>query len=210
MAMESRSLAGMDYQLGIGFVSLLITAYGVYLQRKQGQMAKSTIKKKAPASLPVWWRSPTVLILAVLTILNWTPYLLSKIPQIPNYGKDETAVASWGGSGGDRFHITANGDHLIRYQSKYKMIAVMFFNDGFRDRIDLDIIQKSAVYNIEPGQIDMGMRFDKTPFLGRRGLFSFALLLLPEGLPPNTFSTIRIAQALGAKYVWNGSVSTPQ
>lgn len=201
----------MDYQLIIALIALVVGGYGTYLQHVQTKMMLSkTSSRKTQVTILSLWKSPQTLVLVFLVALVWVPWMLTlwTSRQINNDGSDAAAVVGWGGAGRPGlFHVTANGSHLLPYESEYKLLAFSTFYDGTQNPQDVEFFKKSSVYDIMSGNIHMGMLFDEDELKTKRGALNFGLSMIPNGLNPGSFSTVNEAQALGAKFIWKGAVN---
>jgi hypothetical protein len=145
----------MDYQLGLGVLALVVSAYGAYYQRKAVKLAtaQAPARKKGLPTLPVWWKTPAVQVMAMLTILCWVPYFqtLVKSYEITNDGTDVGVVKSWGPivemPHGNAL-VEVDGDRIIQHSGKYRLIAICFIWDGTVDVVDVPRIQKSGLHDI--------------------------------------------------------------
>jgi len=200
----------LDYQLLLPIVALAVATYGVYLQHKQFQMTRDQTaqkKKRNSPDLQVWWRSPQTIVMAIMVVLCWIPYFLNQSTEVSFDGADSMAVVGWGGSeelGPGKFFVTANGGRYFTYRNSYRFMTFCLVYDGLRDELDAPIIGKSAPYDITRGLV----RTVIVPPSGGCGP-NFGLLLIPRELDPGGFSTVRQAQALGAKFAWKGAAVNP-
>lgn len=138
-----------------------------------------------------------------LAALAWIPYFLQSSDGIPNDGSYRQAILSWGSSSelpASVVQVTASGDELQKYTSDFKLQAVA--NLGFRgDRLDAPFLFRSAVFDIVRGPIRLTIERTQNS----TGV-NLALLMIPNGVDPSKYSTIRQMQSAGAKFLWAGSV----
>lgn len=171
---------------------------------------QSTPKGKSSRVIsPPWWKTPPVIAMAVLAAISWIPYfLVHQSEELRNDGMDHLAVTGWGGDrdlGPGYLYVMADGNHFLPYRSKYKLLSLCITWDGLSDIVDAAPLYKSYAFDIKPGPIKLGIK----PLVDKIGP-NYALLALPIGVEPSSFSTIRQAQAMGAKFVWGGASVPPQ
>jgi hypothetical protein len=200
----------MDWQ---PWIALLVAGYGVYQQHKQTKMMEAhTIPRPGVSPRAIkssWWKTPVIPILAVLVALAWWPDIAERLnqPTLQNPAK-----AGWGArtaiteSGTSRLKeltlfVTLDGAYLNRYAENFSMIAVAVHYRGDRDLDDVAITEKSAVYGIHDEQelllIKTSQTFIDEVNAGLRNTTYF-VVLVPNGLTPENFTTFRQAKHLGA------------
>ena len=184
----------------VGTLSLLITAYGVYLQHK---LHRATTNTHASAE-KVWWRSPLLAAMVILLCLSWGPWLVDRW-----YLRDSPprlVVNEWG------IHSLPNKQLKIRVtgleeRADERLMAVAFHNFGDVDFADVSKLQKSSSYDFRSGGqlllIKLDDEFIEAYSKGARNT-AYVLLLTPPRIDKQSFSTLRQAYAMGAKQIWAG------
>jgi hypothetical protein len=158
----------------------------------------------------------TVKIMALLMLFTWGAvaydlYDRSSFGQDPirSVKEDVGIIREWGLVNHEegkphQVQLFADGKRILSYnpsfQSGYRLALICFRTDGTQDYLDIERLQKSALYDIQ----NTGMRiilivdeeFVEEWKQGMRGT-NYFLFLVPRGVEMNQFSTIRQAQALG-------------
>ena len=115
----------------------------------------------------------------------------------------------------DYVQITADG-HLLRSRiadyDRYKIAGVCYHYEGLGDVQDVQDLQKSELHDIVEGDIIIGIKLDQkfmnTWLQERKSNTNYVLVLVPNGINMNQFSTMRQAMALGVKPL-NGAIGPP-
>lgn len=189
------------------WLSTIFAVVSIYYAREQVILAsKKQRAKGAATTIPPWWKTPTVLALAVLAVLNWVPHFMPE----DDSAQLNTAVLGWGSAPDiDPAHPIANSQVIVtgyplgKYKSKYRIAAVMIKFQGKVDFTDSIPLAKSALYHISADQTRIIIHKDDE-FLKLPGGTNYVALLVPEGVEMDSFRTLRQAYALGVKQFWNG------
>lgn len=104
--------------------------------------------------------------------------------------------------------IEAAGYLLMKYAAQYKLVAVCFHWDGREDFKDVAGISKSAVYDIReapiPIRLDWNKKFVLEVVKNHARQTNYALLLVPNKVRRDSFSSIREALKKGAYILQTG------
>jgi hypothetical protein len=198
-----------------GVVAMLGTLYSAYWQRKAIMMAteaQGINNQRGKIQLPIWWKSPAVLALFILSCSLWGPYILSKVNEEDRVrGNGGIQAATIDNSTG-RFidftlYVSINGDDIYRYASSWRVMAVGFVWTIDRDLDDIQELQKSPVLEIRKDNMVFLFKGDSkfVDQVSRGAPVNYGLIILPKNLPADAFKTLRQAKDLGAKVVSLGS-----
>ena len=144
-----------------------------------------------------------------LAVTSWL-LVPKQISTPPNDGMDTSAIVGFGSTGMGMFFVNANGNSLLSYSPKYQLVAFCAFPDPLKDPKDIVLFEKSGRYDIRPTTLQIGIKYDVNKFLEtmarkeRDDGINFGLLLVPNGMNVDSFSTIRQAQSMGARFLWRG------
>lgn len=189
----------------ITVLALLVAIYAAYNQREQTRMMRATTPSAPLPQSKYWWASRPMVAMAVLVILAWTPQLLSWWNAPP----PSAFVYQFGPYPAlDRtLFMQADTTNINKYASDYKLIGVAFHYLANGDVKDLDKLQKSPPFDIVPNaQIFIHLDDDFVQEMKSGiGHTNYVLLMVPNGLSPDKFSTLRQAISLGAKVIGGGS-----
>lgn len=193
-----------DPQLWIGVLALLITAYSAYFQRKQYLLSLASPKKRGAAIQKVWWQAPSLIATSLLAIMAWVPFGLDHLNRAPT---PTVGISGWGTQ--DPINGLPIGVALIKDDPSIRIMGVAFHYDGIVDVLDVNQLQKSALYDARVGGITVIIRPDQL-FLSdaatrKHVRTNYILLSVPAALREPSFSTLRQAYAMGAKSLWNGT-----
>jgi len=106
-------------------------------------------------------------------------------------------------------HVFAkvDGDAIISYAEKYKVAVVVFHDPGTSDTRDVEISDKSNLFDIAGGDIRielvLGNKFMSEVSKGYTGT-KYAALLVPNKVSMGQFSTLREAESVGIKIIGGG------
>lgn len=127
-------------------------------------------------------------------------YMLSYGGLDPNAGVVHSKTPHFVGTPGGK--IIVNGYLLGKYADKYQLIATCFQWSGSGDFKDAHDISKSGLFDIAPMEISMTIPWN-AQFMDELehsyGGINYAVLLVPRGLSPETFTSLRAAMDKGAK-----------
>ncbi len=174
----------------------------------EGQIEKKKGGSKAlpPIKVPLY---PFV-ISAVLALAAWLPYYLG--PPIINLDAG-AALTSWGfypqnSTTPTECLLTVNPNKLGRYRLTYRVGAIVVRYNGSPDFKDATPLYKSTLYDIpESGSPFAVVIAIDSVFLKSQGAPNFQLLLVPKNVHMEDFSTLRQAEAMGAKVIGMGGMS---
>ena len=119
---------------------------------------------------------------------------------------DLVSVGSWGGVIGTnppRLHATLNTSRLINFKESHKLMLVCFHWDGRTDQLDAKQIIKSNPYDITSDSVTLFVEPPSEFFQSIRTMYN--VLLVPNELKPEQFSSVREALVAGARVLWKGS-----
>jgi hypothetical protein len=192
----------LDLQIWIPIISLLVAAYGVHLQRQQIKLMRGATETDKPP-IPVWWRTPTVIALVVLAALAWVPWLLT-----PKISRPQFAVTGCGlVQRQPELMMHVNAGIFIEDKS-IKLMAVAFHYKGTTDVMDVKELQKSALYDVRPGNQILLIKADDN-FVSEvnagQAPTNYQLFAVPAGIDPAQVTTSRHLIALGGRLIWGGS-----
>jgi hypothetical protein len=194
--------AALWLQFGI---MALIGIIGIYYQRRAVRLMKPEEKRFA------YW---PLVFMVILAASSWIPYFLlpddlplwpDPKPYVRGYGVTVTA------DGRESCYVTADGDRFSRYRNHWRLAAACYFYDGVGDPLDVPQLQTSGAYDIRTGEMKLlavwGAAFPQFLHDKHANELGHVLLMLPAGIDPGQFSTLRQAKGLGVKFV-NGGVNS--
>jgi hypothetical protein len=207
----------MDYKFWIPvlgtFVQIAIGLWSVKLQIQTRQEVKTRAEKRRDEKLPwyrVYW---PILAMGACMVGTWIPYFsLQGIIIPPLY------LTGWGplysGHSGivpiDQLKAAkeiVDGRLLISESKRSRLAGVCFHYSGLGDRDDVADLQKSQLYDIRNEDIliviPFGPKFMEEMKFGDRGT-TYKLLLVPNSISMNQFSTLHEASRLGVKVIGQG------
>jgi len=114
---------------------------------------------------------------------------------------NQSLVLSYGGSSPSSCAMTINGSALESRMLGYKLALGCFVSDGSTDILDVPYLQIGNLYDIKMGPETIQANYapyfldymTKSHAIG----ISVALLIVPNGVQPSQFSSLRQARALG-------------
>lgn len=199
-------------QLG---VTLVIGGIAIYYEREQVLLIRRSM---SPASTeqfrPNWVRRTWPLfVIAVLALSSWIPYFI-RPDDLPPFPDPHSYVARYSQSIEAQWcRVLINGDRFLKFAGHYRVAGACYAYDGVGDVLDVPKLQVGKTHDIINGQIEMVTRFGPgfMEYLQENGAIglSHVVLLIPNGVDPGDFSTLRQAKAMGVKIV-NGGTSTTQ
>jgi hypothetical protein len=194
-----------DPQLWIPLLTLAVAAYGAFLQRRQVQLMAAAKPANRGSTASVWWRSPIIGAMAILTVLAWAPLVIGLLsPKLP---QQKIGVASWGGL--DLAHGTLPILAVMTDDNRdLKLMGIAYHYDGKTDFSDVKDLQKSALYDVRRGAENILIKADEifiNEAVTRQHVrTNYILLTVPAQLGQPNFSTLRQAFSMGAQMVWSG------
>jgi hypothetical protein len=193
----------MDRQFVMELLSLLVGGLGVFLTYRQLQLMEIKAAKRSSGNLR---GLPTVVVLAVLTVLNFSLWLTARWerPQAPTLG-----VAGWGGAmlseKEKALFITAIS---TQDDPTHRMMAIAYHYAADIDVGDLKDLQKSALFDIRKGVQQMLIKLDdkfvNEANSGKHFAANYSLLIIPRQAERDEVTTLRRLAELGGKVVWSG------
>jgi hypothetical protein len=211
----------LDYKFWLAlFSSLGIGGYNIVLQRRQiALMSKAKPKKGAATEPPSFWGSyGRYFVMLGFIGLAWAPYAIDLIWSPPHL-TEFSYMTIWGPNsppgqqptiGGLKTLLAvANGRTLTSYSANYKLAAIAFHYYGMSDVDDVSTLQKSNLYDIKD-QEAINILIPVTDVFREEMAHAgwgtnYGLLLVPNGVSMDQFSTIRQAKALGVKVMQTSS-----
>lgn len=194
----------------ISICAFTSTTLQTYFTFRQFRMMKAEFAGRnpdLPELLPMRRLVALWSVVAVLVGLAWIPYLL-KGDDLPEWPEPKSYIASYGWTYGE-CSIVVNGDRFLKYQGRFRLAGACYIYDGTVDVLDIQQVQTSQAYDIMATGIRLrtiwspGFRkfIEGKQILG----ISHIILMLPSGVSPDGFSTLRQARALGVRIVPAGS-----
>ena len=197
----------MQFGVGdiIGAASLLVAAVGLYLAWRQTQL---TIRQMTAAGQTIptrpWWFSWHIGTLILLVILAWIPRFTGPSQSEPQVAKAPTAkLVRWGPSTDheNMVFVSIDASGLRQFTHTHKLILVVFHNSTQIDMNDVVTIRKSVLYDIRDNE---ELYIQITKDFGEGGT-TYVVVLVPNGMSPDNFKTLREATSAGARIVAYGS-----
>jgi hypothetical protein len=191
-----------------------ITAYQTYLTRKQLTLQTESMGKnrKQKTNIVVPWRHlyGPPLIMVLLAAASWIPYLLSANGQTqPNASNNPPShLFQWGPLTSPAraedikvLLVKVHGSDFKQYAGTYKLAGLAFHYSGEGNILDLQKLQKSALYEIENQDMEIFIPLDQDFITTMQHAIgtNYRLLLVPSGVSMDQFSTLRQAALLGIK-----------
>ncbi len=175
---------------------------GLYYQRQQVRLMKPDAIKK--------FHHWPLIFMITLAASSWIPYVL--LPDdLPEWPDPKPYVVQYGVGQNDCL-VVVNGDRFLKYRAHYRLASACYIYDGIGDLLDVPQLQTSKAYDIRVGAMALravwGASFPK--YLSEKGpilSMNHVVLMLPIGVVPGEFSTLREAKAMGVKIVNGGSNS---
>ena len=134
-------------QLG---VTALISAIGVYYQRRQVQLMMPA--QKPHQRIARYW--PIGLMIA-LSASSWIPYIL-RPDDLPEWSDARPFIGEYGQDALQKIcHVSVDGDRFWKYRDRFKLAAACYIDDGIGDPFDAPQVQTSRLYDIRKGSILM-------------------------------------------------------
>ncbi len=196
-------------------ITILIGGIGIYYAREQVLLARSmnlgSIKKQK-----IGWarRNRPIFLIVGLAMSSWIPYFI-RPDDLPEFPDPHPYVIGYSQSFGARWcRVVINGQRFLKFQSHYKVAGACYLYDGIGDLMDVAQLQVGKAHDIRDEQIDIMTPFGPG-FSGylesKRAIgLTHVVLLIPKGIDPGDFSTLRQAKAMGVKIVSAGtSYTTP-
>jgi hypothetical protein len=196
-----------------GFVAMVINVYSAYWQRRSVLMA---IEAQRPENRPnvilpsSWWKNPSVIALFLLSCFLWAPYILSRL-SAPTQLHSVSMVLDGPADIFNQFlnvaiTISMDGNEIYTYHPQ-KAMAIAFHWPIDRDVDDTEEIQKSQVLDIRDSPLTFYINPDQKfiDSLNRGSGIFYSIIILPMGMSPNSFSTMRQAKMGGAKILPAGA-----
>jgi hypothetical protein len=131
-------------------------------------------------------------------------------PDLPEFDSPQQVLlqgwmAAASGQGAGFCNATVNGDRLWSYRNGYKLASGCLIWDGLGEFLDAPNVQQSPLYDIKHGSINLraqwGEGFPKY-MAEKHATGNFvAVFLVPNGVAPTQFSTLRQARALGVRII---------
>ena len=152
----------------------------------------------------VWMSRRNAYIIAGLVFFSLIP---SGIGLLGNIGAQDDEpvkryITEWGRSEiPDRVMIKTRGGYFRSKRSSYRLAMVCFPYYGVGDPIDT-VVYKSDLRDIVEAEIEVTAQFPRSflaPGIEVKTTINYVLLLVPNGVTMDQFSTLRQAIALGVK-----------
>jgi len=206
--------AGIGFVFGGPYAGVVAIAIGTYFVLR-GHFPKQIGSRRG---LVVTFVLFSVFIVGLVTRF----YIARNSPELPP--RAAPYMTSWGTTSRDGAEFTygkltkgaatsdveVNGDLLAAYARNYKIVAVCFHWNGSRAYLDTEGLSKSKPYNIAKSSVLITIPW-RDSFIremeNQKGT-TYALLLVPVGLSPDKFETLRDATQQGA-YVLQASSGPP-
>jgi hypothetical protein len=158
------------------------------------------------------WAAATLALLLVMLVSSGVSLFAGREPQLPEWPDSHPFVQEYGQDPlSESSHLTANGDRFMYYAGEYKIASACYVYDGVGDLLYAPQLQVSKAYDIRNSPIRMLAQWGPTfrGYLQTKKFVGMAhvVLLVPMGVDPGQFTTLRQAQAMGVKIV-NGGIAT--
>lgn len=147
--------------------------------------------------LPIW----VVLLAVTWCAIGYDFYDRHHTVLLPEFDSKRNAplVISYGGSPSSCY-MQVNGEAVLLNKSVYRLAIACFLYDGAEDILDAPNLQVSNLYDIKDGVVGIQQNFSESFQQYRMAQhaigISIALLLVPDGVERNQFSTLRQARKL--------------
>jgi hypothetical protein len=183
-------------------VTVLIGVATIYYQRMAALQMKP--KKKA-------FRHWPLVFIAALATTSWIPYLL-RSDDLPEWPDPKPFIRGYSVLGNPpSCLVIVNGDRFLKYEKDYRIASACYGYDGFGDLLDIPQVQVSAASDIRKGDIHLRVQWSPS-FIQYAQQKNFRainemVLLLPKGVDPGAFSSLRQAKSMAVKFVTAGTVA---
>ena len=197
-----------DYQsLFSSIATVVMVAAAIYqsvLMRRQLQMMTPKSKQKQ-VKTPYW---PLIVICVAGIGIAWTPVWFNTT----NQNQYQASLLAWGLNPQNQQtgFIRVDSRRFLSQRKGFRLAAACFHYYGIGDAKDSPNISKSALYDIVDQPylditIPFNQQFEEERKKGHGS--NYALLLVPNGVKMDQFSTIHEAEALGVKMIDTGAGS---
>jgi hypothetical protein len=146
-----------------------------------------------------------------LLILAWVPYMIHP-DDLQEWPHSEGYIITYGENGDPGVcNMSVHSRLFMQYRNGYKLAVVCFFYDGIGDVLDAPQIQVSKLYDISGADLEMkalwSSSFKELLFKKHASGLENLVLLIPSGIDPGQFDTLRQAKGLGVK-IFDGGVAS--
>lgn len=181
-------------------VTIVIGVIAIYYQRKQVQSLK-------PSNRGKWTKYWPIGFVVLLAASSWIPYIM-RPDDLPDFPDPHPPIREYGVKVGE-CRVGVNGERFLKYAAHYKVACGCYFYDGSGDILDAPQLQTSAAYEINNSRITMRILWEpgfKQYVLAKLpGKLNLVVFLMPIGVEPDQFSTLRQAKALGVRLISAGA-----
>jgi hypothetical protein len=182
-------------------VTALIGIIGIYYTRKQVQLQKPDNQSGA------WSKFWPIILMIVLAASSWIPYIIHP-DDLPDFPDPHAPVYDYGVTPSECY-VSVNGQRFSRYAGHYKLASGCYLYDGNGDILDAPQLQVSRTYDINNSQFRMripwGPGFKQYVLTKLPSHLNLVVFLMPVGIDPGQFSTLRQAKALGVRLITAGA-----
>ncbi|MGA8212254.1 MAG: hypothetical protein WB799_01575 [Candidatus Sulfotelmatobacter sp.] len=193
-----------------GVLAFLVYAYLLHRQNKIMEQQNEIMREQGGAarvlansrgSIKKFW---PMIVMAAMLVLTWGAVgydVYHHTASIPEFDEPQAdpLVSSWGLEG-QICDMTINGSALLPLRSDYKIAIGCFVFAGTEDILDAPNVQVSQLYDIRGDQILVRVPFSEAyqKYRDAHGAMGshIALLLIPNGIEPSQFQTLRQARQL--------------
>jgi hypothetical protein len=187
-------------------VTALIGLMGLYYSQQQLRLMNPA--NESDSKRFQWARVWPLVVMVALAASSWIPYLIHD--DLPEFPDPKPYVRGYAASAlAKQCVITVSGERFWKYSKHYKLAGACYFDDGLADVLDVPQLQVSRAYDIVKTNLALRVPWGPTfgPYIEEKHarFVTMVVLMLPIGVDPGSFSTLRQAKALKVRVVMAGS-----
>jgi hypothetical protein len=154
------------------------------------------------------WSAVLASVCLIASIVGWLK-LVTGPDEVDSIVNPARFVAAFGSVAPGTCTVDVEPNVIWSHRDRYRLAAGCFVYDGTVDIADAPHLQVTKAYDMTRSTLSMSLdwtdSFQQYLKGARRGEFTYVVFLLPKGVEPGNFSTIRQARAMGARVVLVGS-----